>query len=445
MFLESTTNTKKLMEFNSFSKVLRKNSSTKLKKVLFVSLFAFIGLMILPWTQNIQTNGVISSLSPNQRPQQINSIIAGSIAKWYIKDGQIVKKGDTLLRITEVKEEYLDSSLLLRVNEQITAKNASLDFYQQKANTTTQQENALRGSLGFKMSQLRNKLKQYNLQVQSDSISFTAARNQQKIAAEQLTRQQQLYTAGLKSLTELEQRQQSFQDAQAKRISAENKYYNSKNELLNIMLDLSGTEQEYAEKISKTNGDRFTALSQLTATQSEVAKLKNQFENYRQRQKFYVIKAPQAGQVIRTIKAGLGETVKEGEQLMQIVPVTFDAAVEMYIAPVDMPLINLGQKVRLQFDGFPAIIFSGWPQASYGTFGGKVSAIDPSIDESGKFRIWITPDGTKPWPKEIRYGGGTQGIALLKDVPVIYELWRKLNGFPPEYYAKDTKSNKEKK
>jgi hypothetical protein len=40
----------------------------------------------------------------------------------------------------------------------------------------------------------------------------------------------------------------------------------------------------------------------------------------------------------------------------------------------------------------------------------------------------------KRWPKELKIGAGTQGIALLKNVPVWYELWRNINGFPPDFY-----------
>ncbi|WP_207427402.1 HlyD family secretion protein [Pedobacter sp. SYSU D00535] len=445
MFLDSKTQTDKLKEFDSFNKVISNEPSRKWRKYLLVALCILAIILLLPWTQNIQSPGIVSTLQPNQRPQQINSVIAGRIVKWHIQDGQVVKKGDTLLQLAEVKEEYLDSSLLDRVDEQIRAKSASIDFYRQKANTTEQQQQALLLAMKLKIQQLQNKYRQYRLQVQSDSISFIAARNQLRIATEQLDRQKELYEAGLKSLTELEQRQQYFQDAQAKKISAENKFYSSKNELINIRLDLSATEQEYAEKISKTTGERFSALSQVSTTESEVAKLRNQYTNYKQRRGFYVITAPQSGQVLRTVKSGIGEVVKDGEQLMQIVPTQFEPAVEMFISPVDMPLIKPGQRVRLQFDGFPAIVFSGWPQASYGTFGGKIATVDPSINPNGKFRIWVVPDGEKPWPQQLRYGGGTQGIALLKDVPIIYELWRQLNGFPPEYYKGPSETEKKEK
>jgi multidrug resistance efflux pump len=445
MFLDSKTQTEKLTEFESFNKVITKTPHRRFKKIFLYSIAGLALILFLPWTQNIQSSGIVSTLQPGQRPQEINSTISGRITKWHIRDGQLVNKGDTLLELAEVKEEYLDSSLLDRVDDQIRAKDASASFYKQKATTTEQQEKALASSLGFKISQLRNKFYQYGLQVKTDSTALIAAKNQLKISDEQLKRQRELYNEGLKSLTELEQREQYFQDALAKKMSSENKFFNSKNEMLNIRLELSGTEQEYAEKISKANGDRFTALSQVSAAESEIAKLKNQYANYKQRRAFYIIIAPQSGQVIRTVKSGLGEIVKEGEHLMQIVPSKFSPAVEMFVSATDIPLVRKDQKVRLQFDGFPAIVFSGWPQASYGTFEAKVSAIDPSINENGKFRIWITPSNKKPWPPQLRYGSGAKGIALLNNVPIIYELWRQLNGFPPEYYKANNSTAKKVK
>jgi hypothetical protein len=102
---------------------------------------------------------------------------------------------------------------------------------------------------------------------------------------------------------------------------------------------------------------------------------------------------------------------------------------------MDLPLVAIGQKVRFVFDGFPAIVFSGWPQSSYGTFGGRVSAVESSVSVNGKFRVLVVEDpDEKKWPLALKQGGGASGIALLKNVPVFYELWRNINGFPPDYY-----------
>jgi hypothetical protein len=110
---------------------------------------------------------------------------------------------------------------------------------------------------------------------------------------------------------------------------------------------------------------------------------------------------------------------------------------------MDLPLVNIGQPVRFWFDGFPAIVFSGWPQASYGTFGGVVSAVERNVNEEGKFRVLVSEDpNDSPWPDQLRMGAGAQGMALLKNVPVWYELWRNINGFPPDYYIYPTKTVK---
>jgi hypothetical protein len=114
---------------------------------------------------------------------------------------------------------------------------------------------------------------------------------------------------------------------------------------------------------------------------------------------------------------------------------------------MDLPLVSKGQKMRFVFDGFPAIVFSGWPESSYGTFGGKVAAIENAVSSNGKFRVLVMEDpAEKKWPSQLRMGGAAQGIGLLKDVSIWYELWRNINGFPPEYYqSKEAGGYKEKK
>jgi multidrug resistance efflux pump len=180
--------------------------------------------------------------------------------------------------------------------------------------------------------------------------------------------------------------------------------------------------------------------------QGDIAKLENQYASYSIRNGMYFIIAPQSGQIIQARTAGLGEVLKEGDMLVRIVPDEIDYAVELYVRPVDLPLISPGQDVRFLFDGFPAIVFSGWPNASYGTYSGKVTSVESNVSENGKFRILIKEDTAyRPWPKELRIGAGANGIALLKTVPIWYELWRNINSFPPDYYKPAQAGKKEEK
>jgi multidrug resistance efflux pump len=377
----------------------------------------------------------VTTLYQDQRPQQVNTIIGGQVVKWYVKEGDVVKAGDTLIQLSEVKVDYLDPQLLNRTMDQVKGTEQSIDFYQNKAQAAEKQIAALNSGLTLKLEQLRNKIVQLQLKVQADSAEAIAAQNDLNIGKLQFDRQRVLFDSGLVSLTQVEQRNQTFQSALAKKISADNRLANTRQELTITMIEMNAQLQENREKVAKAEGDRFQSLTEIASGQVDVAKLRNLYASYSIRNGMYFILAPQGGQVISARKAGIGEYVKEGEMIVEIVPEKFVYAVEMFVRPLDVPLMAPGQKVRFLFDGFPAIVFSGWPNASYGTFGGVIVAVERNISQEGKFRILIKEDpNDKPWPYQLQVGAGAQGIALLKDVPIWYELWRNINGFPADYY-----------
>lgn len=428
----------------AYNNIYRHNKNSRIKYWTMGFLIALLIILFLPWTQNIRARGNVTTLRQEQRPQELNSIIPGKIVKWFVKEGDMVQAGDTILQISEVKDDYLDPNLMNRTSEQLGAKQMSIEYYKNKVNTSQTQIGALDNNRMLKQSQLQNKIQQLKLKLQSDSAENIAAMNDLSIATLQFKRQKTMYDSGLVSLTQLEQRNQTWQNALAKKTSAENKLGGTKQELIIAGIEMDAINQDYVEKVSKAQGDQFQSLSQIAGGQGDVAKLQNQYSNYTIRSGMYFITAPQAGQVTKAKKAGIGEIIKEGEMLVEIVPDKMDYAVELFVDPMDLPLISVKQKVRFMFDGFPAIVFSGWPNASYGTFSGEVVAIENAVSPNGKFRVLIKEDENdkKRWPKELKIGAGTQGIALLKNVPVWYELWRNINGFPPDFYKAGTEIKK---
>lgn len=404
----------------------------------FLLSFAIIGIVVLflPWTQNISGEGYLTTLDPEQRPQTIQSPIPGRIEKWYVREGDFVKKGDTILFMSEVKNEYFDPKLIERTGQQIQAKNMAVSSYQEKMRALKTQIQALEQERKLKLEQARNKLMQAGLKVKSDSIDLEAAKTNITIAERQYSRTTQLEEEGLKAVTDVEAKRMKLQEAQAKLISQENKLLASRNEVINAEVEIGRVQAEYTDKISKANSDLFTAQSAQFDSQAQVTKLENEYANYEMRSQMYYIRAPQNGYINKAVRGGIGETFKEGDQLINIMPSNYDMAVETFVEPIDLPLIHLGEKVRIQFDGWPAIIFSGWPNVSYGTYGGEVVAIETFISPNGKYRILLAPDPEDhPWPEDLRVGSGANTIALLEDVPIWFELWRQLNGFPPNYYT----------
>lgn len=424
------------VSLESFSKVYRANKKSSVHIWAMVILVAVIVAMFLPWTQNIRASGKVTSLRQESRAQEVNSIISGRIIKWYITEGAFVNTGDTLAVLAEVKDAYLDPALLERTREQIEAKSTSVSAYGQKINATELQMNALQQSLDLKTAYLQNKTRQLQLKIVADSMDMMAANNDFRIAEAQYSRQKIMHDSGLVSLAQVEQRSQSYQSAMAKKVSTGIKFTNTKTDLLNARIEQQSIIQEYSEKSAKVQGDKAAAVSDRSQGESEVSKLENQYANYSIRAGQYYIIAPQSGQIMAATKSGINEMVKEGEKLMEIVPEGAAHAVELFIFPLDRPLLQLGQKVNFVFDGYPAIVFSGWPKASSGTFNGIVTAIETNVGPGGKFRVLVAEDEKdRPWPTTLSLGGGAQGIALLNNVPIWYELWRNINGFPPDFYA----------
>lgn len=424
-------------KFKSFNEIYLLDKGPRTKPWLIGLGLIILGFLFLPWTQNIKSKGNITSLFQEQKPQKIYSPIAGKMNRWWVKEGDFVNQGDTLAKISEIKAEYLDPKLISRTEEQLDAKKGTVGFYEQKVKATEDQIVNLRTSKKLKQDQLANKITQLQQKLTGERSELDAAGNEYNLVKDQFERNQKMFKEGLISQTTFQQRNASMQNALAKKTIAENKVNQTLQEIQNTKIELRGVDQEYSEKMNKAESDKFQSLSMIETGKGEIAKLANQVANYTIRDGMYYILAPQSGQIINAQKAGIGEILKDGEELLTIVPTNTNYAVEMYVRPVDLPLVMPGQDVRFIFDGFPAILFAGgWPEQSFGTFAGKVKAVENNINEQGMFRVIVVENPKeKKWPKQIKMGAGANGIALLNDVPLWYELWRNINGFPADFYT----------
>jgi multidrug resistance efflux pump len=432
---------RKTQEFGAHQNVMEPVMARKLWLWLAVTFFLLLVLMFLPWTQNVEAVGRLSTLSPEDRPQEIHTVIAGRVDKWFVKEGDFVHAGDTIVELSEIKTDYFDPELIGRTDLQLKAKQSAIEAYTAKITALESQIHALRSNLPLKINQLNNKVSQNRLKVRTDSIATVAADTALIVAQLQLRRAQDLYKEGIKPKTEVEDKLNKYQEAEAKLTKAKNDLMISRAELTNSMIELNSVVNDFNEKISKAQSDKASAESMLYAAEADVAKMMNLFSNYSIRSGFYFVTAPQSGYIVKIQKAGIGETLKENDIIATIVPDNPVLAVELYINPMDMPLMRLGKKVRIIFDGWPAFVFSGWPNASFGTFGGVVAAIDRDISMNGKYRLLVKPDANEQhWPDLIRVGQGARGILLLNDVPIWKELWRQMNGFPPEFYQPEDNS-----
>lgn len=437
-------------KYSAYNSIYSVDIESRIKNIFWGLFFILIFILFVPWTQNINTSGIVTTQFQEQRPQQINSIIPGKIIKWWVKEGDFVQKGDTIVELADTKDDYLDPRLIERTNDQLIAKKQKVEFYDNKITNIKGQIIAIEEGFKLKEAAIRNKIQQLERKILIDSAELAAANVDLQVGTNQYNRAGKMLNDGIISLVDYERRTQSFNKAKAGFQEKQQKFLNTKQDVLIARIDLNTLKQDVNDKLFKLKGDIANSNTEKSTVIAEVAKNENELSNYRIRGSQKWLLAPQTGQIIKAKKAGINEIVKEGEMIVEIVPNSFLYAVELFVKPMDLALINKGQDVRLQFDGYPAIVFSGWPNSSYGTFAGKISAIETNRNENGQFRVLIIPDQKeKNWPSNLKIGTGAQGFALLNDVPIWYELWRQLNGFPPDFYTievkgKDIKANEKK-
>ncbi|AYL97561.1 HlyD family secretion protein [Mucilaginibacter celer] len=437
----------------SSATVLPAKSARMFGRILIGLLIIIIIIMFLPWRQTIPGRGTVTALRPQDRPQTVQNQIGGRIERWAVREGQEVKKGDTILVISETSQSYFDPELPQRLKEQLAAKQGSEKAALAKIEATNSQIAALNKGLKLQLTAAENKVTQAQNYVDIDKADLAAVQKFYDISKARLDRYEAGYKNGLFSLTDIESRRLKLQEDYAKVISQQNKLNNSRQNLINSSIELDNIRAKYQESLAKTESDLSSAISGRASVQGEIAKLRNDISNVDIRRGLYVVRAPQSGYVVKTLKAGIGENIKEGESVATLQPKTPLVAAELYVSAMDVPLILDTSDVRLQFEGWPSIQFAGWPSVAVGTFAGKIFAIDRVSSSSGKYRVLIkqtlpVPSQDEPWPTQLRQGSGVYGRIILRSVPVWYEIWRQLNGFPPSLEkepSKETTDGKDKK
>ena len=380
------------------------------------------GAMLLPWQQSVQGHGELTALSPADRAQVVPAVIGGRIAEWHVEEGAYVRRGQLIARLTEVKDAYLDPATIDRFREQLAAKRAAVSAKGGKADALAQQIAALESGLALSLDKARNKVTLYGASVEAMAADSA-------IALDQLERRERLAREGLSSTNDLQAARLRYQQAAARLVAA-------RAELANAGIELRSLGAEYADKLAKARSERSATLAEMSEGDADASKLRNAADNLALRNALYEITAPQDGFVVRAVRAGIGEQVKEGDAIITVMPARPRLAAAVFVKAVDVPLVSPGRRVRLQFDGWPALQFSGWPRAAVGTFGGVVAVVDRVSTSDGTFRVLVSPDpADEPWPAGLRQGSGVLAWAMLDEVRLGYELWRRANGFPQSLSA----------
>jgi len=427
------------------------------KALLTMLVASFFLVALAPWQQSVTGSGDVVAFAPGERQQIIEVPVKGRIARWgeNIYEMAKVRKGDLIAEIEDV-----DPDRLIRLERQLEASRSEVKAAQSYLDASRRSKAAVEQVVVSQQAQLDTYRIVKDQQVASAEAAVAAAVNKVEAEKKQLEefqaalvqieadyiRQKQLFAEQIVAEVKSQVAERKYREAKAKVAKAEAYVDSAENELIGKKQDRLAKEQEAQVKIDaaiayldKSKSDVAKAESEVAKSQASVNKTQKallEMETKLARQQSQRVEAPFEGYLTR-INANQGSRIlKEGDMLCEIVPDTADRAVQVWLSGNDAPLVSPGRHVRLQFEGWPAVQFAGWPSVAVGTFGGTVVSVDATDDkETGRFRVFVKPDIESPhtWPDEryLRQGVKAHGWVLLEQVPLWYEIWRNMNGFPP--------------
>lgn len=401
---------------------------------------AVVALAFVPWQQSVVGVGKVIVFTPKERPQNIQSAIPARLKRWYVRDGQQVKKGQIIAELSELDPKFLDPQQVRRMQEQKERLISRGRAIEDRISNLREQLDGLKRSQLAALPSAAERAKQAEKRIFLVEQNIEALKEGVRTADLNLTRMKELHESGLRSKRDFELSQ--LEQAKAK------------TELARACASLEIAQQDHRvaqyEK-DKTLADTDATINSLEASvaaaveskeaiSAEILKLEVEVQNLEQRVQQRKVFAPADGRIVRLLKVGEGETLDGGEIMAVLAPKTNDLVAELFVRDNDAPLVSVGRQVRLQFAGWPALQFSGWPSVAVGTFAGRVSVIDAVDDGQNNYRVIVEPDKTaisskreELWPSadHLRPGAEVTGWIMLDTVPLGFELWRQFNAFPP--------------
>lgn len=434
-------------------------SSRHARRIGRILLTLLIGSFLLaamaPWQQSVTGNGNVVAFAPGERPQNIEAPIKGRIVGWSdgVYENARVREGDIIAEIQDIDPNLMPrlQGQLKTVEKQVESTELQLINNEQNLASIRQVHEAYKARLETYKAVKTQVVGAADAMVDAAQNKFEAATEEREIHRAALTqldldykRQAQLYDEDIVAGVKLQIAERKHKEAIAKLKTADAYVRTAENELAAKRLDRLAKEEKAQADIESATALVEDAASKVAKAESEVNKTDAELSKARKeefmmqtkvaRQENQLVRAPFDGVLTRISANQGGQMVKEGDLLCVIVPDTRDRSVQVWLDGNDAPLVEPGRHVRLQFEGWPAIQFAGWPSVAVGTFGGTVVSVD-ATDDAGRFRVLVRPDEdtSEPWPDEryLRQGVKTHAWVLLEQVPLWYEIWRNMNGFPP--------------
>jgi adhesin transport system membrane fusion protein len=319
---------------------------------------------------------------PSSKIQVIQNLEGGIVTEIFVREGQVVEKGDVLLRLDDTRfisnqgETEADRLALVARIERLTAEAegrpiAMPEEILRKAPQLAEDELALyqsrQGRLQSEQRTLGEQLRQKSQELAEFRAKAQQYRSSMGLLQQELNMSQPLVETGAISQVEILRLRRSLVEIRGS-LDATN-------------LAIPRAESAVAEIKSKIEESelafRSDAFKELNEIRTELKKLTSTSVAIQDRVSRTTVASPVRG-VIKQLKVNtIGGVVQPGSDMLEIVPLDDSLLIEAKVRPQDVAFLHPGQNAMVKFSAYDYTIYGGM-KANL-----ELISADTIIDEEG--------------------------------------------------------------
>jgi adhesin transport system membrane fusion protein len=330
---------------------------------------------------------------PAAKPQLVQHLEGGIVSRLYVREGDVVKAGDSLVAVSDLAatsvrgEKQARMNGLLARSVRLEAEASGAGRFAVPAGLEAQAEDVRNEAASFAARQARlaqgtrvlqeqaNQRRQEAAELQARKRGLQAeldvARQQLQLVERMYARQAASQLELLDSRSRIERLSTQIQEAEAA--------------VPRLVAAAAELDARQAEQVAQSRSEARTALAE---TQVELRRLQEDIKTEEDRVRRTVVTAPVGGTVNKVLATTVGGVVKPGETLMEITPSGGALQVEARVTPADRGPLHVDQRARIRVGAFDYTL--------HGTLDARITEIsaDSLVDERGEryFRVVLEID-----------------------------------------------------
>ncbi len=303
---------------------------------------------------------------PSSKIQVIQNLEGGILSEVLVSEGQLVEKGDVLLKIDdtrfsstfdETKLKYwellarasrLDAESqgkALELPEELVKERPSLAAAERNLYLTRQRE--LQSSIDV----LEQQARQRQQEMAETQAKLNKLRTSYELSNQELKMSEPLVGVGVISEVEILRLKRTVNDLRGEMET-------TRLALPRIRSGLSEVRQKIEDAKVRFQSE---SASQLSEVQAELGRTQTTVVSAKDRVSRTQVRAPVRGKINRLMINTVGGVIQPGEDIVEIVPVDDSLLIEAHIRPSDIAFLRPGQNAMIKFTAYDFSIYGGLP------------------------------------------------------------------------------------